>query len=125
MNCGYQLLTARQVAIKVTITVLALVFAAPLPVFAVDYLNNPTVRVARHDKRPSKVKFPTVAESEEEPLLSWSTLYERHSLEQQSQIEQLVESYEELPHCKKSEVQLTEVHHHTRITDMFNVGVLR
>ena len=116
-----------------SLNIINLCFAALLtllPVYpqrlaAQDFLLDPTVKIARHDKRTTRNKFlRQSADSQAKklgPLDSWGMMFERSVTDNQALSDSKLIHYEKLPQCEKAEVRLIDVFNNTPGTDSTDV----
>jgi hypothetical protein len=86
---------------------------------AQEYFDDPTVQVARHDKRKSNVKLPRGSDSA--PLEYWGLLFEQPWAERIDRHKTSLVHYEKLPNCEKSDVRLEQIYQYSTLTDVFDV----
>ena len=79
----------------------------PQVLLAQNAFGGGIAKIARHDKREGGVKFFEAFDKSE--TSGWGLLFRRDLFEKQPSSDDALLHYEELPKCKKSEVELEEV----------------
>ena len=81
------------------------------------YLNNKNVRVARHDKRNTSVKFVT----KQDGINDAGLLYQKDIFEPMGYDDANLMHYEVLPQCEKAQHRLVQIPFNTSGSDKFDV----
>ncbi|HMO16597.1 MAG TPA: hypothetical protein PKA63_02215 [Oligoflexia bacterium] len=96
---------------------------------AQDYLFESTAPVASHKRKSSGVNFPTSEILSKNPTeqdfkkLTLSILYQPSVMDELSKVDKEALQYEALDSCKKDEVELDEVFHHTEGSEAIDILV--
>lgn len=99
--------------------ILSCLLSAPTPAAAQEYFDDPTIQVARHDRRKSNIRLPRGNRSA--PLEYWGLLFEQPWAERINRQKTSLVHYEKLPDCTKSDVRLEQIYQYSTLTDVFDV----
>lgn len=95
--------------------------ALPSAAFAADYLSDPEVKIARHDKRKTGTVFTNPYRSTAEGLSYFAFVFTPSQSEQARLARSGLIRYDPLPTCNSSQVELRKVFEHTPVSDLFDI----